>query len=241
MSAGTRDVLDYSWLHDDLEDDVVGADWHQNAIRALSTSLKMFAGERGWSWHVGDQLTVIAEKPDTTEWRPCPDVSIHSRLGPADREYIDVRADGPPSLVIEVASASTWQYDVSLERTRRGKRQAGKAFGYLSIMRVPEYLVFDPHNQFLTRQIRAWQRLGDTLASWQPDADGHYRSRTLPVSFAIDGPLLRVFDPDGQPVPYWFEVGTENGDLRQRNLSLEQRVADLEAEVERLRHGDTPS
>ena len=78
LSVDTRHMLDYRWLHDDLEEDLVGADWHQDAIRALSTSLKTFADERGWPWHVGDQLTVVGAKPDGTDWRPGPDISIDS-------------------------------------------------------------------------------------------------------------------------------------------------------------------
>lgn len=249
MSVGARYALDYSWLHDDLEEDFVGADWHQNAIRALSTSLKTLAEGRGWPWHVGDQLTVICEKPDATEWRPGPDISIHPRLGPADRQDIDARVDGAPILVIEVASASTWRYDVSLESARRGKRQVGKAFGYLFVMGVPEYLVFDPRAEYLAGQIRAWRRVGDVAEEWRPDDDGHYHSRALDVAFRPDGPLLRAFDPDERPVPYWFETGRENSALARENSALArensalahetatqaQRIADLEAALERAR------
>lgn len=226
VSVDTPYALDYDWLRDDSEDDVVGADWHQDAIRALSTSSKMLADEQGWPWHVGDQLTVVCDKPDATEWRPCPDVSIHPRLGPEQRRDIDVRVDGPPSLVIEVASRSTWTYDVSQEVTRRGKRQAGKAYGYLALMRVPEYLVFDPYGEFLGGQVRAWRRVGDGIEEWQPGVDGRYNSPALGVSFRPDGPLLRIFDPDGRPVPYWFEA-------RRENAALQQRIADLEAELQR--------
>lgn len=34
---------DYSWLHDDLEEDLVGAEWHQHAIHTLATSLTTLA------------------------------------------------------------------------------------------------------------------------------------------------------------------------------------------------------
>jgi len=109
MSAQRAQILDYSWLHDDTEGDLVGADWHQDAIRALSTSLKALAEERRWPWHVGDQLPLVGEKPDGTGWRPEPDISIpiHPTLGPKQRQNIDVRVEKPPVLVIEVASTST--------------------------------------------------------------------------------------------------------------------------------------
>lgn len=243
MSAQREQPLDYSWLHDDEEEDLVGADWHQDAIRALSISLKTLARRQYPSWHIGDQLTLIGDKPGGTDWRPAPDVSIHPRLGPEARQDIDVRVEGPPALVIEAASTSTWKYDVSLESTRRGKRQAGKAFGYLVLLRIPEYLLFDPYGEFLADQVQAWRRVGDVVQEWQPDADGHYHSHELGISFHPDGPLLRVFDTDGQPVPYWFEAAHENDVLRRQaaeNEALRQRIAALEAELEQLRGQDEP-
>jgi Uma2 family endonuclease len=234
MSAQRERVLDYSWLHDDTEEDFVGADWHQDAIRALSTSLKTLAEERRWPWHVGDQLTLVGEKPDGKEWRPGPDISIHPHLGPDKRQEIDVRVEGPPALVLEVASASTWTYDVSLESTRRGKRQVGKAFGYLVLMRVPEYLVFDPKGEFLAGHVQAWRRVGDVIRQWEPDADGIYHSRVLDIAFRPDEALLRVFDPEGNPVPYWFENA-------RTARALAQEMAELRAELERLRRQRPPA
>ncbi len=228
MSAQREQTLDYSWLHDDMEEDLVGADWHQDAIRALSFTLQGIAEERHRPWHVGDQLTLITEKPDRKDWRPAPDISVHPTLGAERRQDIDVREDGPPALVVEVASASTWAYDVSLESSRRGKRQVGKAFGYLVLMRVPAYLVFDPRGEFIAGGVRAWRRAGDVVETWQPDADGRYHSQELGISFRPDGALLRVFDPDSHPVPYLFET-------RRENTAFRRRIADLEAELERLR------
>ena len=60
MGAGR--VLTSSWLHDDTEEDLVGADWHQQAIRALSDSLDDIAREVHLPWHVGDQLTLVGTR-----------------------------------------------------------------------------------------------------------------------------------------------------------------------------------
>jgi hypothetical protein len=46
MSVEVQPALDYSWLHDDLEEDLVGAEWHHSAIRALATSLKTLVSEQ---------------------------------------------------------------------------------------------------------------------------------------------------------------------------------------------------
>jgi hypothetical protein len=82
MSVEAQPALDYSWLHDDLEEDLVGEEWHQSAIRALATSLKALAEARRWPWHVGDQVTLVAWKPDNGAWRPAPDLVIYPHLGP---------------------------------------------------------------------------------------------------------------------------------------------------------------
>jgi Uma2 family endonuclease len=234
MSAEPQQGLDYGWLHDDAEEDLVGADWHQDAIRALSLSLKALAEERRWPWHVGDQLTLVGEIPVSREWRPGPDISIHPTLGPAKRREIDVRTEGLPTLLIDVASVSTWKYDVSMESTRRGKRQAGKAFGYLVLWSVPEYLVFDPDAEYIPGQVRAWRRVGQVVQEWRPEADGRYHS-ALGISLQPDGPLLRAFDPEGLPVPYPTELARENAALRERISAQQQRIIDLEAELERQR------
>jgi len=229
--------LDYSWLHDDVEEDLVGAEWHQHAIHTLSTSLTTLAEVRGWPWHVGDQVTLAAWKPNNEVWRPAPDIVVYPRLGPTERQEIDVRVDGPPALIVEVASASTWAYDVSMEREsgRPRKRRVGKARAYLVGLRVPGYLVFDPKSEFLAGQVRAWRRVGDVVEEWLPEPDGRYQSRMLGISLRPDGPLPRVLDPDGRPVPYWFEATRENVALRQENAAQAQRIAALEAEVDRLR------
>ena len=228
MSVEAQPALDYSWLHDDLEEDLVGAEWHQSAIRALATSLKTLAEARHWPWHVGDQVTLVAWKPDNSAWRPAPDIVLYPQLGPEERQEISVREEGPPALIIEVVSASTWAYDVSLESTRRCKKQVGKAFGYLVGLRVPEYLVFDPRGEFLAGQCRAWRRVGDVVQEWHPEPDGRYHSQTLGISVQPDGARLRVIDPEGQPVPFWFEATREN-------MALRQRIAALEAELQQVR------
>jgi hypothetical protein len=117
---------------------------------------------------------------------------------------------------------------VSLESTRRGKRQAGKAFGYLVLLRVPEYLVFDPRGEFLAGRVRAWRRVGDVINRWEPDADGLYHSQLLDIAVRPDEALLRVFDPEGKPVPYWFENA-------RTARAQAQEIAELLVELERLR------
>lgn len=231
MSA--QRAMPSSRLYDDTEEDLVGADWHQHAIRSLSDSLADLAAAHQLPWHVGDRLTLIASKPDGTPWRPSPDIMLHPQAGSATRAEMTVQTDGVPALVIEVASPTTWAYDVDT--------RAGKAWGYLALG-VPNYLVFDPRGELLGTPCRGWQQEGSAIREWQPDADGRYQALGLDVALQAEGDLLRIFDPAGRPVLFGFEkalrirVQAQELDARTRELDAQvRRIAELEAELERLR------
>lgn len=211
MSAQRERVMSYSWLHDDTEEDIVGADWHQEAIRAAVISLRDLASSRRLPWHVGDQLTLVASRPDGTVWRSSPDIMVHPHAGPAKREEMTVSADGVPALIIEVASSTTWRHDVDT--------QTGKAFGY-PYLGVSDYLVFDPLGALLGASCRGWQRQDGAVQEWQPQANGRYHTTVLDISFRPEGDLLRVFDSEGRPVAFYYEYAA--------------RVAELEAQLATL-------
>jgi Uma2 family endonuclease len=132
---------------------------------------------------------------------------------------MSVRDDGPPALIIEVASATTWRYDVD--------RDDGKPAGYLHLG-VPEYLVFDPTGTYWGAPCRGWRREGETMQEWRPTSDGRYHCTSLGISFGPDEDLLRVFDPEGRPVAYIHEKSQE---IAERD----RRLAELEEELRRLR------
>lgn len=228
MSA--QRVAPSGWLHDDTEEDLVGTDWHQRAIRTLSESLEDLAFERQLPWHVGDQLTLVASLPDGTVWRPSPDITLHPHAGPAKRADMSTSVDGVPALIIEVASPSTWEYDVE---TRHGK-----AWGYMQLG-VPNYLVFDPQGALWGQQCRGWQRHGARVREWRRGAHGRYHARGLELAFAPEGDLLRVFDAQGRPVAFTHESRQQARTQAQQMQTQAQRIADLEAELARLRgtHG----
>jgi len=240
-------------LPDDTEESIVGAEWHQLAIRTLVNALRDLAQRTHPTWHVGDQLILVGIRPDGSIWRPEPDVSVHPTAGPALRRDLDIRTEGVPALLIEVLSPTTWEQDLALEP--RPRRPRGKAWGYLELWGVPEYLTFDPLEEFVPGQVRAWRRVSGRTEAWEVGAGGRYES-ALGVSFGVEGPRLRVYDVQGQPVPFDLEknallaqqdreiarqaqhlaeqaqqLAEERAALRQ----MEQRLSDLEAELRRLR------
>jgi Uma2 family endonuclease len=220
-------------LHDDTEEDLVGASWHQRAIRATNISIENVAAARGLPWAAGDQLTLVATKPDGTLWRPSPDVMVYAQGGQAPRAEMVVATDGLPTLVIEILSTSTWRYDVD--------DQSGKAWGYLRLG-VPFYLAFDPYAALQGQSCRGWRQDNGAVRAWLPEPDGRYHVPSLGISFQPEQDLLRVYDPDGKPVPFYFEkdqvvraVVEERDELVRQLEEDRQRIAALEAEMARLR------
>ncbi len=226
-------MMPESLLHDDTEEDLVGADWHQHAILAIVTSLQAVAAEHNLEWHVGNQLPFVGVKPDRNSRRPMPDVMLHTRAGVGQRADMDLKADGLPDLIIEVASPTTWKYDVDTSW--------GKAWGYMELG-VANYLVFDPAGNLLGEECRGWQRRAGTTSPWHPNSDGRYHAIGLDVSFHAEVSLLRVFDAHGHPVAFPHEnalrVRTQQQALRlqERETTVQAaRIAELEAELARLR------
>ncbi len=227
---------------DDTEEDLVGTDWHQDAIRGLRTGLRDLALRAGLPWHVGDQLTLVAWGPYKTPWRPSPDIMVHPTAGAARRKEMDTRTDGLPALIIEVASESTWRKDVDL-RTNEGKARAYLTLG------VPEYLVFDPLDAYIGGPCRAWRAVGGQIETWDPAPDGRYVSRALGIALRPEGALLRVFDHASLPVPFEFEktrlladqidqlaAQADQMDAQAAQLDAQAtQIADQEAELSRLR------
>ncbi len=220
-------------LRDDTEEDLVGADWHQDAIRGLRTGLRDLAARAGLPWHVGDQLTLVARGPDGSPWRPSPDIAVYPTAGMARRKEMNMRTDGIPALIVEVASESTWRKDVDL-RTDEGKARAYLALG------VPEYLVFDPLDAYIGAPCRAWRTTGGQIEGWTPSADGRYESRALGIALRPEGALLRVFDHAGLPVPFEFEKTRLLDAQAARIVDQEATIARLRAELDRRRDGGEP-
>ena len=121
-------AFDLTMLKDDKEEDLVGLDLHQLAIRALHDGLWVAGPHRGLPWHVSTQLVVVMRRipGKARRWRPSPDILVHPTAGDDLLTFLNVDARGVPPFMIEVASPSTWTNDV------RDKR-----FGYeLSLIHI---------------------------------------------------------------------------------------------------------
>ena len=142
-------VFDVVMLKDDTEEDLVGSDLHQTAIRYLCDSLWLVGPERGLPWHVSSQLVVLMGTVLGKDWNPSPDIFVHPTAGSMPRSSFDIGVEGVPPFVVEVASPSTWQYDVGPK---------GRSYGYVG---VKEYIVFDPTAELLGTTVQAWHTTTD--------------------------------------------------------------------------------
>ena len=224
----------FDHLPDDTEETLVGSSLHQGAIVALATGLTLCGPRRGLPWFIGNQIKLILPRAGRrAPYMPLPDILVHPTLTNASRTSLVLTTDGPPALVIEVASPST-VYSSDLNLTdERGKPGVYEAIG------VAEYIVFDPTAEFVPEQLWARRRVDGTFVPWEPDGRGRWVSAALEgVAFAPQGPLLRVYDREGRLVPLTEEMA-DLLDERERQLNeREQRIAALEAELRRLSGAD---
>ena len=206
------------WMPDDTEEDLVGADWHQETITALMLALQQVAETTQLPWHVGNQMPLVARHPDGSPWIPCPDVMLHAQAGPTQREHMRLDSDGPPALVVEVLSRSTWRRDVGAD-----VRGVSKGREYLACG-VHEYLVVDPHAAYMGQMCRGWRlRPDQATEEWLPDATGRYVSR-LGVAFAVLDGSVRVLGPDGALIPHYRELAAQKRQAERLYEQAEQRL-----------------
>jgi len=217
--------IDDFWLPDDTEEDMVGADWHQYSIDVLYDGIRDVADLHHLRWHVGNQLTLVGRLP-RGPWRPMPDIAVYPSAGPELRKEMSLQRDGPPILVVEVASPTTWEYDVNDVN--------GKAAGYLE-MGVEYYLVFDPTNELLGTPCRGWRQTDGVTRDWRPEAAGSYRCASLGISLRPEGIILRVLDRDGRPVPTREERLEQLAEQARQLVGQADEIAALREEIARLR------
>lgn len=231
MSVYTR-VLgpEFDIFEDDTEEMLVGSSSHQGAIVATVQGIEDCAIERDLPWFVGNQLTIVLPRQgDRPSAQPAPDICVHPTLTRAPRTSLIVSIEGPPALVIEVTSPST-----AAERDLKINSPAGKPLVY-ETMGIAEYLVFDPFGEFVKSQV--WgRRLGPNgYEPWEAEDDGRWHSRTLGISFAPQGFLLRVYDHDGRLMPVHGELRAAKQALEEQLAEEQRRLAALEEQIRRLR------
>ena len=216
------------WPPDDTEESVVGTDLHQMTIINLRWGINEIARAVGAPgqpapWQALSQTVVTGfARPDGSRYKTLPDVFVYPRAIDQNRGSVAIGVDGPPVLIIEVLSESTYDVDLDLDR--------GKGYSYARAG-VREYLTVDPGGVFVPERIRAFRLAQGIYQPWEPDASGRWRSAEIAVAFGMEGTLATVYTLDGERQLREGEVSAQRARLR----DLERELAELRRLVDQFR------
>lgn len=221
------------WPPDDTEESVMGTEFHQMTITNLRIGINGIAHlrqETGQSlpWQALSQTILSGfRRSDGSTYRTLPDVFVYTHFIDPTLPSVSMLRHGPPALIIEVLSESTWDVDLNLE--------LGKGHSYARAG-IHEYLVMDPLSMFMPEQVRAWRLEGERYRPWEPDASGRWVSREIGAAFGMEGLLASVYTPEGQRQVHESEIAIE---LARRDAELQARDAEIDRLHRLLReHGD---
>lgn len=208
------------WPPDDTEESVVGTDLHQTTIintrlgiNEIASLLTPPAGTP--PWQALDQTIITGfSRPDGTRYRTLPDVFVYRKPISKRRRSLALSLDGPPVLIVEVLSESTYESDLDLI--------AGKGFSYAHAG-VREYIAIDPTGEFLPERVRAWRLQDGVYQAWEPDAHGRWQSDEIAVALGLEDMLATVYTLDGQRQLREGEISATLAELRRRIAQLEGR------------------
>jgi Uma2 family endonuclease len=161
-----------------------------------------------------------------------PDVFVALGVGRTQRRIYKVWEEGKgPDLVIEVTSPSTRREDLR-----------GKFAIYRDVLRVREYVLFDPLDEYLKPSLQGF-RLDEGRYEPIDLVDGRLPSEVVGLRLERDGQQLRLLDPaTGHRLPTPREdhearraAEREIERLAAEHYEAQRRLRDAEAEIEALR------
>lgn len=215
MQTDTR-ALPKHWPPDDTEESVMGTDFHQATIINLRIGINSIghlhqAPGEDMPWQALTQTILSGfRRPSGTTYRTLPDVFVYTHPIDPTRPSVSLQQEGPPALIIEVLSESTWEVDSSFDR--------GKGYSYAQAG-VQEYLVLDPFTEYMPKQGRAWRLEGELYQPWEPNAMGRWVSKSIPIAIGFEGLFVSVYTLEGKRQLHAHEIGPE---LRARDEEIER-------------------
>jgi hypothetical protein len=223
---------DACWPPDDTEESVVGTDRHQMTIITMRVGANELARiEAGPGqpvpWQALSQTILSGfRRPDGSSYTTMPDVFIYKKPMDPDRRSFSILEEGPPALIIEVASQSTHRKDLDMTR--------GKGWSYARAG-VQEYLLLDPLGLYLATPVRAWRLVDGEYQPWAAGADGIWWSAQIPIGFGVFDAMADVYSARYGRQLHEGEIGLE---LAAKEAELARKDAELaakEAELAELR------
>jgi Uma2 family endonuclease len=161
-----------------------------------------------------------------------PDVFLVKGIPNKDRDVYFVWEEGKgPDVAFEFTSASTRDEDLDEKYNL-----------YEDVLKVPEYFLFDPKEEYLTPSLQGFRLSSGQYTPIEP-VEGRLPSTVLGLHLVRDGSFLRLFDPaTGQTLlTSWEALGVAESarakaEAEKRQAEAEKRQAEAEkhqAQVDR--------
>ena len=142
-----------------------------------------------------------------------PDVFVVRGIPKKERKYYLIWEEGKaPEVVIELTSKSTKRED-----------QGKKRDLYRDVLRVPEYFLFDPTEDYLKPPLQGFRLEGDEYIRIEP-IDGRLPSEILGLHLERDRKELRLYDPETRS---WLPTPREREDASKREAEMAKREAEM--------------
>ena len=192
-------------------------DWHRKLMTILIQILETrYAADP--DAYVSGNLLVFLDRRDKRR-HISPDCFVVFGVPKRDRpNYLPWEEGKGPDVVIEVTSKTTRREDTTVKFER-----------YRDLLKVKEYFLFDPFEDYLSPSMRGYRlRAGQYVPI--RFRDGRLPSARLGLHLERDGQLLRFWNPDSAA---WLPTPDEV--LQGRDEEIRARAEELETERERVR------
>ncbi len=217
-------LYEAAWPPHDTEGSILGTNLHQTTITNLRWGINDIAHLRAEPgqpdpWQALSQTILLGCKhADGSSYRTYPDVFVYPRPIDPQRGSVTLEVDGPPMLIVEVLSETTYEADLDLVR--------GKGYSY-ERAGVREYLALDPTGAFVPERGRAWRLVDGVYHPWEPDAYGRWQSTQIDVAIGLEGVRATVYRREGERQLREGEGAEERARARAELVRKEVEIAEL--------------
>jgi Uma2 family endonuclease len=149
-----------------------------------------------------------------------PDVFVVKGIPDKDRDAYFVWEEGKgPDVVFEMTSASSEDEDLGT-----------KFLLYQDVLRVPEYFLFDPKEEYLDPSLQGYKLVKKEYRPIDP-VEGRFPSEVLGLHLERDGSLLRLYDPVRRQRLLTSPEARELAEAELRRAETERQRAEAEAKA----------
>ncbi|MFO0959747.1 MAG: Uma2 family endonuclease [Isosphaeraceae bacterium] len=188
---------------------------HLNLLMDLIQTLRDRLEGDPMAYAGGDMLLFYEEGNKRKHVEPDVFVTLGVPKEPERLNYIVWQEGKPPDVIIELTS-----------KTTKDKDQATKLALYRDVLKIPEYFLFDPTQDYLRPSLQGFRLAGDAYERIAP-IGGRLRCEALGLDLGREGQMLRLYDAaTGQRLP----TRAERIDQERRRAEQQQQRADQERE-----------